>query len=71
MLPFPILFALLLDHPLAASFRTESGATLHAWASKSFLNAFPVSYTHLDVYKRQLMLSMLELHFDSQATLRE
>ena len=38
---FPILFALLLDHPLAASFRTESGATLHAWASKSFLNAFP------------------------------
>ena len=42
MFPFPILFALLLDHPLAASFRTESGATLHAWASKSFLNAFPL-----------------------------
>jgi hypothetical protein len=41
MLPFPALFALLLAHPLAASFRTGSGATLHAWESKFFLVAFP------------------------------
>lgn len=42
MLPFPALFALLLAHPLAASFRTGSGAVLHAWESKLFLSAFPL-----------------------------
>ena len=41
ILPFSALFALLLAHPLAASFRTGSGATLHAWESKFFLGAFP------------------------------
>ncbi len=42
MLLFPVLFALLLAHPLAASFRTGSGATLHAWQSKFVLSAFPL-----------------------------
>ncbi|MGI5868929.1 MAG: hypothetical protein ACOX9C_05755 [Kiritimatiellia bacterium] len=41
MLPFPALFAWLLAHPLAASFRTASGVTLHAWASKPVMDAAP------------------------------
>ena len=41
LLIFVALFAILLAHPLAASFRTDSGVILHAWQSRQLQATFP------------------------------
>jgi len=41
LLAFTAFFAILLVHPLAASFRTESGVILHAWQTRQLYTVFP------------------------------
>ena len=41
-----------------AAFKTTAAEQLkQIWQQKYFLNFMPVSYTHLDVYKRQILVS--------------